>query len=345
MGRFIVKTFLKFFLQIPLLVFIFACSKTGAEDYVVEAFPIETNEDVSFLTEPDLKILDIGNSYTVDATAYLPNLVRASGVDLADMCLYRAVRGGASFKTWVDIYNGEIDDSNFSYGKVVGSLDAEPSSGDNNNSGTDYFHRILSEIDWDLIIIHQVSRFAPYYEQWTGKGDGGYLDELLSIIKKNQPQARIGFLLVHSYSGDYSGNSEGSSLVRWHKIASSVRKMKADYPVSIIVPYGTAIQNLRSSSLNDDHDLTRDGTHCGYGLCRYTAACCYYETLIAPRTGVSILGNTALFASAQSSSPDEYSGVDVTTENAPIAQKAAVSALKNMFNCINPEANESSPIF
>ena len=81
--------------------------------------------------------------------------------------------------------------------------------------------------------------------------------------------------------------------------------------------------------------MTRDGTHCGYGLAQYTAACCYYESLIAPRCGISVLGNSArIDVSAKESM---YPSVNVTDENALIAQEAAYLATKDMYLCQNPE--------
>jgi hypothetical protein len=49
------------------------------------------------LTKKDLKVLDIGNSYTEDATAYLKLIAEASGSDLSDMCLYKLTCGGHLF--------------------------------------------------------------------------------------------------------------------------------------------------------------------------------------------------------------------------------------------------------
>lgn len=39
------------------------------------------------LKKPNLKVLDIGNSYTKDATASLPTVVKNSGADVKELCL------------------------------------------------------------------------------------------------------------------------------------------------------------------------------------------------------------------------------------------------------------------
>ena len=133
--------------------------------------------------------------------------------------------------------------------------------------------------------------------------------------------------------------SEKSSYERWKLICSATKSLQEEYGIDFIIPYGTAIENLRSSSLNNEYDLTRDGLHLTYGLGRYTAACCYYESLIAPRSGISVLGNAARYDASQAAS-SKYPSISVTDENALIAQKAAVLATKHMFECINPEKNK-----
>ena len=292
----------------------------------------QTIDDI--LKKPQLKVLDIGNSYTTDATAMLKLLTQTNQMDVSDVCLYKATRGSGSFKSWYNLYY-DNDNNTYTISKVLGGINANISTGTGEPNDGTLFREALSNEKWDIIIIHQRSNFAPYYEQWQGDGNGGYLNEFLSLIKEHQPQAKIGFLLVHSYWDNYSGNKEKSSLLRWELIANSVKSLCEEYPIDVVIPYGTAIENLRSSSLNNEYDLTRDGTHCGFGLARYTAACCYYESLLAPRSGMTVLGNTARYDASNVEST--YPAVSVTDDNALIAQTAAVLATKNYFECVNPE--------
>ena len=294
----------------------------------------------SVLKKAELRVLDIGNSYTTGATRLLPLIAKASKADLSTMCLYQCYRSGASFKKWVDIYNDKDTKNTYSIKKVVGGLSANVQTGKGKAGDGKLFRDVLTNETWDLIIIHQVSTYAPYYSKWNTNSAAGYLDELVSIIKKHQPNAKLGFLLVHSYWSEYSKNTEQSSYDRWQLIANSAKSICEDYGVDYVIPYGSAIQNLRSSSLNNEYDLTRDGTHCGYGLAEYTAACCYYESLIAPRCGISVLGNSARID--VSGKKSKYPPVNVTDENALIAQKAAYLATKDMYHCQNPEDYTSS---
>ena len=285
--------------------------------------------DHSVFTKAEMRVLDIGNSYTLDATNLLPLIANASKSDLCMMCLYQCYRSGGSFKNWVDIYNDNDKVTTYSISKVVGDLPANVLTGWGDAGAGKLFRDALANEKWDLIIIHQYSGLAPYYSKWD------YLDELIAIIRKHQPDAELGLLLVHSYWSGYDKNTEKSSFDRWQLIANSAKAFCEEYNVDFVIPYGTSIQNLRASSLNNEYDLTRDGTHCGYGLAQYTAACCYYESLIAPRTGISVLGNSARIDVSGISST--YPSVNVTDENALIAQKAACLATKDMYHCYNPE--------
>ena len=76
----------------------------------------------SVLKKAELKVLDIGNSYTTGATRLLPLIAKASRADLSTMCLYQCYRSGASFKNWVDIYNDKDTTATYSLSKVVGGL-------------------------------------------------------------------------------------------------------------------------------------------------------------------------------------------------------------------------------
>ena len=300
---------------------------------ILLSLPVAAEDSV--LRKSELRVLDIGNSYTNGATSLLPLIAKASKADLSTMCLYKCTRGSASFKKWVDIYNDNDTQSTYSVSKVVGGLSANVQTGKGEAGDGTLFRDVLTDETWDIIIIHQVSTYAPYYSQWNTNSAAGYLDELISIIKKHQPNAELGFLLVHSYWSGYSGNKEHSSFDRWQLIANSVKSFCEDYGVDFVIPYGTSIQNLRASSLNNEYDLTSDGSHCGYGLAQYTAACCYYESLIAPRCGISVLGNSARVDVSNKES--KYPSVNVTDENALIAQEAAYLATKDMYHCLNPE--------
>ena len=298
----------------------------------------ETSGTVSKMYNPpvnfhkaDLKVLDIGNSYTQDAQTYLPRIIAASGID-TDFSLYRAFRPSASFKTWVDCWN-DSDNENYSIdfcaGTSLGGI-----SGSGSASDGALFRKALQSVKWDIILIHQVSTYSYDYSLWEGDGAGGFLQELIRIIRVTNPQATIGYLMTHSYRGTYWANSEGSSYQRWRNIADATRQLKLEYDIDFIIPYGTAVQNLRASSLNDSYEFSEDGTHMGAGLGDYVAGCCYFESLLAPRYGVSIWGNTFRLTDLDESKGGRR---NITDQTAVVAQKAAILATLDMWNVSDPD--------
>ena len=298
----------------------------------------ETSGAVSKMYNPpvnfhkaDLKVLDIGNSYTQDAQTYLPQIIAASGID-TDFSLYRAFRPSASFKTWVDCWNdsdNEYYSIDFCAGTSLGGISGSGSASD----GT-LFRKALQSVKWDIILIHQVSTYSNDYSLWEGDGAGGFLPELIRIIRVTNPQATIGYLMTHSYRGSYWANSEGSSYLRWRNIADATRQLKQEYDIDFIIPYGTAVQNLRASSLNDTYEFSEDGTHMGAGLGDYVAGCCYFESLLAPRYGVSIWGNTFRLTDLDESKGGRR---NITDQTAIVAQKAAILATLDMWSVSDPD--------
>lgn len=292
-----------------------------------------SNEDVWHKDE--LRILDIGNSYTNDAVSFLSSMVSKANIDTKDICLYKLTRGSASFASWVNAYHGfDNYSSGYNCQKVFGELQTYLPIAGRKAAPNDsiLFHDVLDSCQWDVIIIHQFSGYAPYYDKYNG------LPELLSIIKKHQKNAIIGTYLIHSYWDEYKNNKEESSEKRWNLIAQATKQMCEDYNIDFVIPYGTAIENLRLTSYNKAKDLTRDGVHLGYGLARYTASCCYFESILKKIYNVSISDiNMRYTVSSRNLSTYGEGCVDVTEESNIIAQKAALYACEDMFNLRNPE--------
>ena len=159
-------------------------------------FSLAVTADNTIIKKSELRVLDIGNSYTLGATSLLPHIVKASKTDLSTMCLYQCYRSGGSFKNWVDIYNDNDTKNTYSITKVVGGLSANLQTGKGEAGDGELFRKALTNETWDLIIIHQVSTYAPYYSKWNNNDATGYLDELISIIKERQPNAELGILLL-----------------------------------------------------------------------------------------------------------------------------------------------------
>ena len=90
---------------------------------------------------------------------------------------------------------------------------------------------------------------------------------------------------------DSFGRYEKNQQLMYRGIVSSVEQLMRETSVEVVVPSGTAIQDLRNTALCDSLDLTRDGYHLNPGTGRYTAACAWFQTLVAPAFGTNVAGN------------------------------------------------------
>ena len=286
------------------------------------------------LTKDSLKVLHIGNSFTENSTAYLSNMVQRAGVNTRDMCLYKCNRGGGSFSTFIDCWN-DNDVKGYYVSKILGGITLPIASSATPNDGSN-IRKVFTDCKWDVIIIQQVSNYSHKYEFWNQNHAGGHLPELIDLIRTYQPQAAIGINMVHAA---YNYNSNTNNL--YQLIADSYHQFCIDYGVDFVIPYGTAVQNARQSSFNTtQYGFSNDKSHLAPGVGQYVACAAYFETLIAPRYGVSIMGNSyrvSITDSQRESAtyPDEL--VSVTDENAYLCQKAAVLAVHDMYNINNPD--------
>ena len=269
-----------------------------------------------------LKVLHIGNSFTQNTTQYLPNLINAAQVGSTDLSVYCAIRSSGSYKTWLDCYNNADAESYYTYRCAGASLGVDTGNG-NANDGS-LFRKLLTGVKWDLIIIQPVSNYATDYKLWEGNSAKGYLQEYIELLKITNPQATIGFALIHSYASASGSSISHDTEKHWSLIADGIKWIKSNYAIDFVIPYGTAVQNMRKTDVNTTNDLCADDLwHLDDKLGKYTAACCYFQQLISPRYGISVLGNS-------------YNAGGVSSENARLAQTAALLATTNMFAVRNP---------
>jgi hypothetical protein len=84
----------------------------------------------------------------------------------------------------------------------------------------------------------------------------------------------------------------------------------------------------------DESDFSTDGVHMADGIGDYTASCVYFQSVLAPRIGVSIIGNTW----RKTDLDETERGVkNIDNTNALLAQKAAMWATYNWYELANPE--------
>lgn len=211
------------------------------------------------------KILAIGNSFSQNSFQYLYDIAAAHGVRLTLGILYI---GGCSLERHVQ--NTRTDEPAYEYYKNdAGEWNIAP--------GTP-FSAGLSDEDWDLISLQQVSGLAGCPETY-----GATLDALIGHVQRERRQ-KDG-MLAWNMTWAYQSDSDHADFARYGRDQSTmygdiVRAVQSEIlprKFDIVVPTGTAVQNARTSSVGDT--LTEDGYHLNDPFGRATAALTWFYTL------------------------------------------------------------------
>lgn len=214
--------------------------------------------------QPDtLRILGIGNSFTDDGMMYLPELLEAAGI--RNVVLGRLYIAGCSLERHCREYAGNAPA--YIYYKSTSNRWETVSKKATLLDG-------IADERWDVVVLQQASGKSgiyPTYQPWFGR--------LVEIVRWCCPNA--GACIAWQQTWAYARNSQHRDFGRYEKnqqlmyrgIVSSVEQLMRETSVEVVVPSGTAIQDLRNTALCDSLDLTRDGYHLNPGTGRYTAAC------------------------------------------------------------------------
>ena len=283
-----------------LILFLFPLGVLAQETY--PNHPLPQNPDT-------LRILAIGNSFSDDATEYLPGLLEAAGIH--NVILGRLYIGGCSLERHCTEF--ETDGHEYVYKKSVAN---EWETVKHYKEGS--FMDGVGDEPWDIITLQQGS---PKSGRWDSYDP--WLPRLIEIVRQNcsNPDAAIVWHQTWAYAHDYENRSFAnytySQELMYESIESCVEKLRRDYDIPVVLASGVAVQNLRGSKFPTEREFTRDGFHMDYKYGRYVTACVWFETLIRPVFGVSVKGNTFR------NQGTEY---EITPKEARKLQKAAIQA-------------------
>ena len=216
-------------------------------------------------TVRSLKLLSIGNSFSVDAQAWLYEIAKDAGID--NVVLGNLYIGGCSLKTHSD--NATSNNPNYTYYK------------EDNKSATDTTTNVtmLSGIideDWDYITLQQNSGNSGYASTYET-----YLTNLINYVNDNKtnPDAELIWHMTWAYNNDYSATSSyQTQQAMYDGIINAVKeKIDTNNNISFVIPVGTAIQNARTSFLGDT--FNRDGYHLEVTYGRYLAGLTWFSKI------------------------------------------------------------------
>lgn len=263
--------------------------------------------------KPDtLRILAIGNSFSDDATEYLPGLLEAAGI--RNVILGRLYIGGCTLERHCTEF--ETNGHEYVYRKTFAN---QWETIKKYKEGS--FMDGLGDEPWDIITLQQGS---PKSGRWDSYDP--WLPKLVEIVRKNcsNPDAAIVWHQTWAYANGYESrnfaNYTYDQKLMYACIESCVAKLRRDYDIPVVIPSGVAVQQLRKAGkVKTDREFTRDGFHMDYKYGRYATACVWFETLIRPVFGVSVKGNTFRNQGTEN---------EITQKEARILQQAAVQASK-----------------
>ena len=249
-----------------------------------------------------LKILSIGNSFSQDAMEHLYIVCRDAGIET--ILLGNLYKGGCSLQTHLSCMTGNTE----SYTFYVSSAEK---GGMTTLDSTATAQFAITYADWDFITLQQASGQSGVQDSYS------YLDGVIDYVNglKNA-SAKLVWHMTWAYQGNSTHSSfptYGSNQMTMYNaiISATNAKILTRNDFALVIPSGTAVQNLRTSHLGDT--LTRDGYHMSRGIGRYTTALTY----LAAITGYDVSNISAV--------PSEYPEVADHLDCIKDAVKSAIA--------------------
>lgn len=270
-----------------LLMSLFSCSEEEMPEYPIAAdtgrLPIAVRD---FSNDPlnmrhrdtPLKILAIGNSFTHNATTYMPwfaNLLSGDSV-----CVAKLARSSCSLEMHWQSHLEDTPDYQFYYsdgGKWV-------------LSDLTRIDDALSVLDWDIIVIQQVSYLSGKYSSFQPT-----LDFLVDLFLAHNPHARIAWHSTWAYKdgASHSGFAMyGNDAERMYREIMEASALVGEI-LDIDIPSGTLIKRMREQYPEVEDQFSSDGHHITDSFACYALSSLWYECLVRPVTGATSLNPPA----------------------------------------------------
>jgi hypothetical protein len=280
---------------------------TSVDDTAIP-FPCAINDST-------IKVLSLGNSFAYYPTKYLSALADSAGIPSSSYRIRILYPQGRSLQQWASAIE---ENTTVSLMTDIGraSIHGEPGV---------TIRNLLSN-DWDIIVLQQNSNNASDYNTHEP-----YLSQIIDAIHDYcpNPDVMIAWHMIWSKPGK-----------NWYDIMAVSDSVLENENIDFVIPTGTAIENARHTHIwsNIDGNLMHDNSgHLAPGVGQYVGACAWFQTLLAPFFGVTVIGNSAVRTQEQVDSewnalsnklyPD--SKIAVTEENSLLCQRCAVTACHN----------------
>lgn len=223
--------------------------------------------------QPDtLRLLAIGNSYTLDALALFPFVLKqvSPRTYIVVGILYT---GGASLDYHLQSFKGNTAYSTY--------FKWTPERGEWYKESFSKPLQALADEHWDYVTMQQVSQQSHDFTTISP-----YLQPLAEVLRDNDYRGRLGWLLTPAYPDGSSRLSNGTIKVNGQPVTSSdemfatiaacAQQVMHSGSCDFVLPCGTALQNARHTSLRQYGNwgqLTYEGMHLQSGIPMYIESC------------------------------------------------------------------------
>ncbi len=212
-----------------------------------------------------LRVLAIGNSFSVDCMEYLWQLAKSGG--LSEIILGNLYYGGCSLHRHLTYAREGLSEYTY-YKNTDGEWRATPGF---------RMEDAIADEDWDIITLQETSRTCGLIECYEAS-----LSPLIDYVRAHNQRATLLWNATWAYQKDSTHTAfanYGCSQERMLCMTLDClrRAILPEARIAGIIPCTVAIQNARTSFLGDT--LTRDGYHLDKSVGRYVAGLTWYAAL------------------------------------------------------------------
>lgn len=244
------------------------------------------------------KVLVFSNSYSEGPLTLMNQFVNNTpGIEQRNMCVYRFNHGGAPLTDWLTMIR---ENQVRAWTRVAGLLTLP--------IGT-IRERIAH--DWDMITVQQQSVLSLNKESIDAS-----LPILVEYVKKYCTNKAVKLAWHFTQAVPQTGGWDV-----WPQLLEMAEYVKYTYGFDVIIPTGTAVENLRETPYIGPNNGAPDNSHLGEGTPLYAAACAWFQVLFADRYSVSILGNATRY---------DWAPAPVDETNYRIIQLCGIAAAQSM---------------
>ena len=301
--------------------------KATFTNVVIDIATGEAPADPDLDVEAAFRIFFIGNSFTKDAVEHLPGILDAAG--LKSIQMVHMYYGGRTIPEYNDGWSTSSD-----YHCYVCNPGAK--------SWTDLSGKTLAQVAstgvWDVVTIqeHTGRQLAWGWTDTEKTAVQGLVDKVKATQQAKGGNPALYYILSQAYHDLSKAQNVtkpfGNTAEMWTVVAEQGRQAVEECGFDGVISTGAMLQNLRTSGLNNDLGLTRDGYHMDYGIARYGASCAVFESVIGPFNGDVKLDNNSYRTTG-----DSQGTTAITDKRAPIALKAARYAIEKPYEVTDME--------